>query len=388
MIREVRIALIGAGYMGKSHAIAYRNVASIFGAEPAVPVLQSIADVDPVSARGMQESFGFRRHTTDWRDVIDDPEVDAVDICAPNGLHLEIALAAAQAGKHVYCEKPLAMSAADSHRMMVSAWQAGVVTLVGFTYVHNPIQTYVRELLDAGEIGDVVQFRTARDQDIMADPSLPFSWRHDRALAGPGALGDNGVHAFSMSQMLVGDITELCALADTFIKERPVASGGSGYAATVDSSGATRRVENDDAVVILVRYASGASGIIESSRIGTGRKAGPQYELQGSKGTIVFDEQYLNELQVCRGDSWEMRRLSRDRPDFAPFHANGFLQLGFNDQKTMEARRFVTAVATGEPLLADFEFGHKICVAVDAVLKSVEERRWVSVAEIDPGQAA
>ena len=388
MTLDVRIGVVGAGYMGRSHATAYRNVAAIFGAEPARPLLDCVADVNMESAVRMQEDFGFLRSTDDWREIIDDPGIDAVDICAPNGLHREIALAAARAGKHIYCEKPLAMSSTDSRQMMLAAQRSGVVTLVGFTYMHNPVQAYVRELLDSGEIGEVVQFRTARDQDIMADPALPFSWRHDRALAGPGALGDNGVHALSLSQMMVGDIVELCAMAETFIKERPVAKAGSGYAARNDKEGGTRRVENDDVAVILVKYRNGATGTIESSRIGTGRKAGPQYELQGTRGTIVFDQQYLNEVQICRaGGQWQTQRLSEVHPGSAPFHVGGGMQLGFNDQKIVEARRFVVAIAGGEPIRADFEFGHKICVAVDAVLKSVDEKRWVSMSEIDPRPA-
>ncbi len=387
-MKEIRIGLIGAGYMGRSHSAAYCNVRSVFGDEPAMPRLELIADLDPASAKSVCENFGFRGWTGNWEDVIANGDIDVVDICAPNGLHREIAIAAMRAGKHVYCEKPLALTSAESLEMARAAKQAGVITLVGFNYTKNPVQAYVKRLLDTGEIGDVVQFRGARDQDIMNDPELPFSWRHEVAIAGSGALGDNGVHALSVSQMLMGDIVEVCGVTGTFITERPVASGGSGYAARVAEQRVMRRVENDDVVIILAKYASGALGSIESSRIGTGRKAGPIYEIHGTRGTIQYDQQRLNEVQVFRAgkaNGFVTVRMGNDHPGYSGFYPEAGMQIGFNDQKVVEVRDLIVAIATGKPTQPDFIFGHKVCLAVDAVLRSASEKRWVSLAEIERG---
>ena len=172
-MKEVRIAIVGAGWMGRAHSTAFRCVPMVFGPEPALPVLEAVADVNQDSARSLADAFGFKRWTADWRDVLADPNVDVVDITTPNHLHPEIAIAAAKAGKHIYCEKPLANSAAEAKRMTEAAEAAGVVTLVGFNYLKNPAQGFAHELIARGDIGKVNLFRGTFDQDFMSDPADP-----------------------------------------------------------------------------------------------------------------------------------------------------------------------------------------------------------------------
>lgn len=387
-MKEVRVGIVGAGWMGRAHSTAFRSVPMVFGQEPAVPVLETVADVNQDSARSLAEAFGFKRWTTDWRELLSDPNVDVVDITTPNDLHPEIAIAAAEAGKHIYCEKPLANSAADAHRMTKAAEAAGVVTLVGFNYLKNPAQGFARQLIERGDIGSVSLFRGTFDQDFMSDPHVPFSWRQDRAIAGSGALGDMASHTLSFSQYLVGEIEEVCGMTGTFIKERAAAAAGSGHGAKAAADAPRRAVENDDVCQFLIRYRSGAMGCIEASRIGTGRKLWLTYEIQGSNGALFFTQERMNELHLYRHTEPSAERgyktifAGPDHPNYAAFFPIAGIGLGYNDQKIVEARDLVTAIAKGEKAFPDFRFGLEINRVVDAVLLSVAERRWVRLDEI------
>ncbi len=386
-MKEVRIGLIGAGWMGKAHASAYKNVPLVFGVEPAVPALEMIADLNGAWAEAGARDLGFRRWTDNWRDVVNDRNVDVIDITTPNNVHAEIAIAALEAGKPVYCEKPLALTAGETARMVEAAKVSRQTTLVGFNYLKNPAQGYARDLIRSGEIGDIIQFRGSFDQDFMTDPDVPFSWRHERAIAGAGALGDMASHSMSLSQFLVGDVVEVCGMAETYIKQRAVAGGGSGHTAQA-GSGEMRDVENDDISQFIFRYENGGIGYITSSRLGTGRKLGLDYEIQGTKGALTFTQERMNELRLYRHAEPRAERgyktifIGPDHPGYAGFHPIPGIGLGYNDQKIIEAHDLIVAIATGQPAEPDFAFGHRVAVLQDAVLRSIAERRWVRVDEV------
>jgi predicted dehydrogenase len=386
---EVRVAIVGAGWMGRAHATAFRSIPMVFGRKPAVPTLQVVADVNETSARALADEFGFARFTTDWQDLLSDPTVDVIDITTPNDLHPRIAIAAAEAGKHIYCEKPLANSAAEARKMTEAAEKAGVVTLVGFNYLKNPGQGFVKEIIEKGEIGTINLFRGTFDQDFMADPEVPFSWRQDRKVAGSGALGDMASHTLSFSQYFVGDIDEVCGLTGTFIKERRVAALGSGHGAKAEANAPKRAVENDDICQFLIRYKSGAMGVIEASRIGTGRKLWLSYEIQGSKGAVFYTQERMNEIQLYRHTEHPAERgyktvlIGPEHPNYRAFFPIPGIGLGYNDQKIIEARDLVVAIATGKKAFPDFRFGLEINRVVDAVLMSVEKHGWVSISEVE-----
>lgn len=385
---EIRIGVVGAGWMAKAHSTAFRNVPMLFGTEPAVPVLETIADIDPDRARDAAETLGFSRWTADWKELVADPAVDVVDITTPNDAHAEIAIAAARAGKHIYCEKPLALTSGEAREMTEAAEAAGVTTLVGFNYLKNPAQALAKELIEAGEIGRITQFRGTFDQDFMTDPAVPFSWRHDRKVAGSGALGDMASHTLSLALELVGDITEVCGMQATFIRRRAVPSGGSGHTAMASADAEMRAVENDDVTQFLCRFDNGALGTIASSRIATGRKLWIGYEIQGTKGALYFTQERMNELQFYRaGDppgerGYKTILTGPAHKWYGGFHPIAGIGLGYNDQKIIEARDLLVAVAGGEKAEPDFRFGYRVDRIVDAVEISAAERRWVSVDEI------
>src|SRR5215211_5149393 len=254
--------------MGRAHATAFKNVPLVFGNEPGRPILEIVADIDPKAVEKWAGEFGFARWTTNWQEIVDDSQIDVVDITTPNFLHSGMAIAAAQAGKHVYCEKPLATTSADASRIVAAVEKCGVISIVGFNYLKNPAQAFAKQLIESGELGEITLFRGTFDQDFLANPDIPFSWRLDRTLAGTGALGDLGSHTIAFAHFLVGDIVEVCGLNPTKLKERVSPAGGSGYAAAAKSGGEKRAVENEDIMEFLIRFENGAIGTIGTSRIG------------------------------------------------------------------------------------------------------------------------
>ena len=231
-------------------------------------------------------------------------------------------------------------------------------TLVGFNYLKNPAHPYARELIRAGELGDITLFRGTFDQDLQADPDFPFTWRHERAVAGSGTLGDMASHTLAFAQYLVGDTVEVCGMCETFIRERPVAASGTGQTSRARPAAPRRTVENDDVTQFLMRFANGAIGTIGSSRIGTGRKLGLGYEIQGTKGALLFTQERMNELKLYRHTDPSAERgyktvyIGPDLPNYAAFHPLPGIGLGYNDQKIIEARELIVAVAEGRPARA------------------------------------
>jgi predicted dehydrogenase len=388
-LKDLRIGLIGAGFMGKAHASAFKNVPLVFGNEPGRPILEIIADVDEQAVAKRAAEFGFPRWTTNWREVVDDPQVDIVDITTPNHLHAEMAIAAAEADKHVYCEKPLANTSADAARIVAAVEKAGVTSIVGFNYLKNPAQGFARQLIQSGELGEITLFRGTFDQDFLANPDVPFSWRLDKLLAGTGALGDLGSHTIGFAHFLVGDIVEVCGLNATRIKERTLSSSGSGYAASVQSGAEKRPVENEDIMEFLVRFENGAIGSIGTSRIGMGRKLGLTYEIQGTKGSLFYTQERMNEIKLYRHTDPDREKgyktvyIGPEHPGYGAFFGLAGIGLGYNDQKIIEAHDLITAVALGQPVQPDVRFAYGINKVIDAVDTSSREHRWVTVSEFD-----
>src|SRR4051812_42413889 len=257
-VPEIGVAMIGSGLMAKSHTMGYRNVEAVYGTTPFRPRFTVLADAREDLARTGAESLGYRRWTIDWREAVTDPEVDVVDIVTPNFLHKEIAMAAIAAGKHVYCEKPLALSASDAKEMCEAAEKAGVKTLVGFNYLRNPAIAEARRLLDEGALGDIWTFSGRFVLDACSDPDVPFTWRFDRSLAGTGALGDLGAHIISLAHVLVGPISAVAGLSRPFIPTRPEPRGVFGYGSAADLAAPRQAVQNDDATTFLMEFAGGA----------------------------------------------------------------------------------------------------------------------------------
>jgi predicted dehydrogenase len=387
MAKKIRFGLVGAGWMGKSHASAFRNAALVFRSRLPEIELRAVADVNLESARTLALANGCSRWTTDYNEIINDPEIDVVDITTPNDTHFVIARAAIAAGKHIYCEKPLTLDSRESQILTDEANAAGLITLVGFNYLMNPAQSLARHLIQSGEIGEVISFRGIRDGDAAVDPLAPFSWRHDRKIAGSGALGDTGTHALSMAQMLVGDIDSVFGFTKTFIKERPVSVAGSGYSSRADLT-RMRAVENDDTTLCMLTFKNGAVGSMSCSRVATGRRAWLTYEIQGTKGGLFFTQQRMNELQFYRHSDPPSERgyktiyIGPEHGIYSAFHPIPGMQIGYNDLKIIEVHELLTAIEKNMPAFPDFEFANKIAKVVDAILLSAEEGRWTALDEL------
>lgn len=383
-MKTIRIGMVGAGWMGRSHAAAFRNARHVFRANSVAAELEVVADINLDSARFLAESVGCRRWTSDWRHVVNDRRVDAVDITTPNDTHFPIAMAAISAGKHVYCEKPLTITAPEAAELVAAANKAGVITLVGFNYLKNPAQALALDIIRSGELGDILSFRGVRDGDAAADPDSPFTWRHDAKIAGAGVLGDMGCHVVSLAHMLVGEIGEVFGTTKTFIKTRPVSVGGSGFAARADLS-QRREVENEDTAIALLRFGNGALGSISCSRIAVGRKAWLAYEIHGTKGALFFTQQRMNELQLCNSSEpqgqrgFKTIRIGPEHGCYKAFHSDIAMGLGYNDLKVIEVQELVDAIAQKKRTTHDFSFAHKVAQVADAILLSSKKGQWVSV---------
>jgi predicted dehydrogenase len=388
-LKDIRIGLIGTGGMGKAHATAFKNVPLVFGNEPGRPVLEIVADIDAKAVEKWAGEFGFAHWTTNWHEIVEDPRVDLVDITTPNSLHAEMAIAAAQAGKHIYCEKPLATTSVDAARIVAAVEKAGVISIVGFNYLKNPAQAFAQQLIASGELGEITLFRGTFDQDFLANPDIPFSWRLDRSVAGTGALGDLGSHTIAFAHFLVGDIVEVCGLNTTKIKERVVPASGSGYAATAQSGSEKRAVENEDIAEFLIRFDNGAIGTIGTSRVGMGRKLGLTYEIQGTQGSLFYTQERMNEIKLYRHTDPDREKgyktvyIGPEHPGYKAFFGLAGIGLGYNDQKIIEAHDLLTAIALDQPVQPDVRFAYRVNKVIDAVDVSCQERRWVHVSEFD-----
>ncbi|HGM5417365.1 TPA: Gfo/Idh/MocA family protein [Serratia liquefaciens] len=373
-MKQVRVGLIGTGYIGRCHAIAYAQAATVFPLKGEL-VLEMLAEVTPELAQQRAAEFGFSRSTADWRQLVADPAIDVVDICAPNFLHKEMALEAIRHGKHVYSEKPLALDAKDATEMVQAARAKGVKTLVGFNYMKNPTSQLAREIIANGEIGEVVHFYGTHNEDYLADPRTPIDWHCRKATAGLGALGDLAAHIVNMAHYLVGDIVAVSGDMQTIIKQRPDAKDPT----------LMHQVENEDQASALVRFAGGAMGTIETSRIACGRKMGLTYVVTGTKGTLSYTQERMAELKLYRHDEPAERQgfktllVGPKHPDYAAFCISAGHGIGFNDQKTVEIRDLVNGIAAGDRMWPDFEEGWKVSCVLDAIAASAEQRRWLEI---------
>lgn len=384
--RTLNIGLIGSGFMGQAHADAFRRAAMLYRDLPAVPHLAMLADATPELAASAAERFGFDHSTGDWQALVNDPGVDVVDITSPNDMHHRMAMAAIAAGKHVYCEKPLSVTVAEAEEMTAAAKAKGVYTMVAFNNVKTPAAMLARQIIDAGEIGTPTRFRGWFDQGFFNDPDLPHSWRCTRAQAGSGALGDLGSHVVSVAQHLMGDIDRTVAQSQTYFPTRPLPQGAGGYSAKAASDAPRAAVENEDQMQALIRFASGAGGTIEASRISAGKVFGIWWEVSGTKGTIIMDGERFNELRVSRFSDEKRDRgfktllAGSQSPQFAAFFPFDFAGggLGYFDVKVIEVRDLIDGIC-GTGCDPDFSFGLRNMRIIDAMDRSMTSGRWEDV---------
>ena len=390
-MKKLNVGLIGAGFMGKAHSLAYVAMPMFFWPAPAIPVRKTIVDVNDSIAAEAAQRFGFEKSTSDWRSVVEDPEIDIIDIATPNHLHAEIAIAAAAAGKHIISEKPLARNGDEAKTMYDAVKNAGIVHMVAFNYRRTPAVALAKKYIVEGAIGDILNFRGTYLQDWSADPDGPLSWRFQKSIAGSGSLGDIGTHVVDMARFLCGEITQVNTQLKTWVKTRPLQAGGVDKlgASTKDSTAPRGEVDVDDEVLSLLEFQNGAIGSLEATRNAHGRNNFLTFEIHGTLGSIYFNYERRDELQVAFASDQADRKGFRTVYT-GPAHPYGeglwpipALGIGYGETKIIETYDFVKAIMEGGEVSPNFKDGYQINLIADAMAASSQSRSWTSVQLVD-----
>lgn len=386
-MRKLNVAMIGGGFMGKAHAMAYAAMPMFFWPAPAIPVRKVVVDVNQEMAETARDRFGFEEASADWRAVVDRPDIDIIDICTPNNSHAEIAIAAAKAGKHIICEKPLARTGEESKTMLDAVQASGSIHMVAFNYRRTPAVTLAKKLIEEGRIGDILNFRGTYLQDWSADPDSPLSWRFQKSVAGSGTVGDIGTHVVDFARYLVGEIASVNALVKTHIATRPKQAGGVDKLGVGggDKNAERGPVDVDDEMLTMLRFSNGAIGSIEATRNAYGRNNFLTFEIHGTKGSLAFNYERRDELQVMFADDVGDARGFRTVYT-GPAHPYGSglwpipaLGIGYGETKIVECYDLCTAIVTGQQPSPNFEDGYRIALIADAILASGESGQWVDI---------
>ena len=372
MTKTINIGLVGAQFMGRAHSNAYLKVASAFEL-PARPVRRALCDINPVALDGLATRYGWETRETSWERLVSRDDIDLIDICTANDLHMPIAVAAAKAGRHVLCEKPIARNADEARRMLEVAQEAGVCHMVAFNYRRAPAVALAKQLITQGKIGRVFHFNAVYYQDWLVDPDFPFVWRHDARVAGSGAHGDMNAHLVDLARFLLGEVEAVCGAQEVFTKER------------MRSDGALSEVTADDATFALARFREGALGAFLVTRNATGRKNFLRWELFGSEGALAFDLERLNELEYySRRDAASEQGFRRilvtesTHPFIGSWWPPGHI-IGWEHTFIHEIGDLLTRISEGKNVKPDFEDGLRCQEVLDAIESSARKKKWVEV---------
>jgi predicted dehydrogenase len=368
-MKQLNIAMIGYKFMGKAHSNAWRQVGRFFET-PFAPVMKVICGRNEAEVERAAQVYGWQEHSTAWEQVVDRKDIDVIDICTPGDSHLPIAIAAAEAGKVVFCEKPLANTLADAEQMLRAVRASGVLHMICHNYRRAPAVVLARQLIEEGRIGRIYHYRGTYLQDWIVNPEFPRVWRLEKAKAGSGALGDIVSHSVDLARYLVGEIAEVAGLLHTFISERPLEPGSATMAP----------VDVDDAALSLVRFASGAIGSIEGSRFATGRKNYNRFEINGSLGSIAFDLERMNELElyVEEGANSGFRTIMTTEsahPYIAGWWPPGHI-IGYEHTFTHTVLDLLKAVDEQKLPTPNFEDGVSNQRVLDAIERASNSRKW------------
>ncbi|SNY62252.1 Predicted dehydrogenase [Paractinoplanes atraurantiacus] len=370
------VAVVGFGWMGRVHTQAYARVAHHFADVPGVRLV-SVADDVPGRAQAAANRYGFGKSTETWRDLVDDPEVEAVSITVPNFLHREIGAAFAEAGKHIWIEKPVGLSADDARAIV-----GDVQVTVGFNYRNAPAVERAKDIIASGEIGDVTHARFRFLSDYAAHPDGALSWRFERARGGNGVLGDLGAHGVDLVRYLLGEIDSLVADTAIFIPERPRPARAT--AGHERGSGEPGPVENEDYFGSLLRMANGARVTLDCSRVAVGEQNSYGFEIHGTKGALYWDFRRMGELGVAGGGDYQdeavkVRFVLPGDGDFGAFQPGAGIPMGYDDLKVIEAARFLRSIAEGKPYGATLKDAIRSAEALDAMERSAQTGAWVKL---------
>jgi len=387
-MKQINVGMVGYKFMGKAHSQAYASLPMFFP-KAIRPNMKVICGRDESAVKQAAQQFGWESYVTDWRELVKRDDIDLIDINAPSDAHKDIAVAAAKAGKHVFCEKPLALSLSDAREMLKAVEEAGVKHMISFNYRFVPAVRLAKKLISEGRLGQIYHIRAVFLQDWIVDPEFPLVWRLQKEIAGSGAHGDLNAHIIDLAHYLIGDITEVIGVNETFIKERPLlAATTGGLTAKADENAPRGQVTVDDATLFLARFANGALGSFEATRFATGNRCKNSFEINGSKGSVRFDFERMNELQVYFADDADdvqgFRRVMATDPAHAymdawwpPGHS-----IGFGETFTHEVLEFMTALEEDRLPVPNFYDGVKCQEVLEAVDVSIANRTWVKPSEL------
>ena len=386
--KTLRVGMIGYRFMGKAHSNGWRQAPRFFPLEADLE-MHTICGRQPEGVAAAARELGWKNASTDWKAVIENPEIDIVDINTPNDSHAEIAIAAAKSGKHVLCEKPLALTVGQCREMLDVAEKNGVVHMVCHNYRRIPAIAHAKKMIEEGTLGKIFHYRTRYAQDWIVDPNFPLVWRLQKGVSGSGAHGDINAHIIDLGRYLVGEFAEVCGLMHTFIKQRPLedaAAKGDGLGGT---AGAAKmgEVSVDDAAMFIGRFANGALANLEATRFALGRKNNIAIEINGSQGSLFFDFEDMNRLKFFDNRQPEDRQGFSDilvtqpggtHPYVGQWWPPGHI-LGYEHTFVHTLADFVSAVVAGQSVQPTFEDGLKNQRVLEAVEQSANSRQWTTV---------
>ena len=371
----IGIGVIGTGFMGKAHSIAYSASASVFGIGLR-PNLEIVCDLSPERANQRATDLGFSRHTDKWQDVVNDPRVDLISVCTPNNTHSEISIAALEKGKHVWCEKPMSSSLEDSQIMAEVAEKSNSKTIVGYNYTKNPVVIHARKIIEKGTIGRISGFFCRYDVDNEADGSKPWSWRMSKELSGTGSNGDILSHVISVGHYLINSrISNVVGDISIIHKQRK----------DPKENEKSKIVDNDDMVSALVHFENGVHGHIGASRVSWGKKCGLTWEIHGTEGTITYNQERLNEIKLftrqsdSSTDGFRTILSGPEHPFYSSFLPNGGHSLGFMDVKICELQGLLNAIENNKPTWPNFNDGLAIEKVMERIDESAITKQWLSI---------
>jgi predicted dehydrogenase len=373
MEKEINVGIVGTQFMGRAHSNAYLDVAHYFNL-PLKPVMKVACDTNAEVLSPFMERFGWQHGETDFRNLLAREDIDMVDICTSNATHMPIAVQAAKAGKHIICEKPIAIHADEARMMLEAAEEAGVKHMVAFNYRRVPAIQLAKSLIDQGKIGKIHHFNAVYYQDWLVDPAFPMVWRHDVKQGGSGAHGDMNAHTVDLARYLVGEIESVCASSKIFVKNRPLADGsGSGT------------VTADDSLSFLARFSNGAEGTFLATRFATGMKNYLRLEVFGSEGSFIFNLERLNELEYySRADETDVQGFrtimvtESSHPFIDHWWPPGHI-IGWEHTFIHEIADFITAVGENSKVTPDFYDGYRCQLVLDAALESTVKEKWIQI---------
>lgn len=388
--KEVGIGLIGYAFMGKTHSNAFRQVDKFFGDLEVKPVMRAICGRNEENVKRAADNFGWQSYETDYRKLIERDDIDIIDVSSPGNEHLPMAIAAAQAGKTVFCEKPLGNTLGEAKQMLDAVNQAKVVNMVCFNYRRVPAIALAKRMIENGDLGRIYHFRARYLQDWIADPNFPLVWRLQKEIAGSGTLGDIGAHILDLGQFLLGsNLKSVSGMTETFVKQRPLQTAATGdEGLNAKASTEMGEVTVDDATAFIGTFANGTMGVFEATRFAQGRRNFNTFEINGEKGSIAFNFERMNELEYFNAQDPDDRQGFRtinvnegSQPYSGIYWPPGHI-IGYEHSFINTVADLLNGHAKGESPHPDFRAGAQVNAALDAVVQSSDTKSWVEIEQM------